>query len=118
PPMSSKGSKTTDRFASIDDKFAPIDGKYSTVEDKFPDLDNHIEEFTRPKHEALDTLWPGVDRDFFQPSRRSPGFYSTIGLMSGAFVSLLGVFGYSLVRHAMLANSTIDGAKKIVVTGG
>lgn len=118
PPMSAKGSKTKDRFASIDDKFAPIDGKYATLEDKFPDLDNHIEEFTRPKHEALDTLWPGVDRDFFQPSRRSASFYLTVGFMTGTFVSLLGVFGYSLVSHAMLANATTDGAKKIVVAGG
>jgi LysM repeat protein len=109
-----------DKFASIDDKFGTLsgEGKYYSTQDKFPELDDHIDELVRPKHEALDTLWPGVDRDFFQPSRRSPSFYLTVGFMAGAFVSLLGVFGYSMISHSIQANATGDGAKKILVAGG
>lgn len=117
PPTAPKGARSEDRFASIDDKFGQYDGRYSPMQDKFPDLDNNIDEIVRPKHEALDTLWPGVEREFFQPRRRSPSFYLTIGFMAGAFVSLLGVFGYSLISHAVVSNGGADGGKKIVVAG-
>jgi LysM repeat protein len=118
PPTASKGSRADDRFASIDEKFGhQYDGRYAPVQDKFPDLDSNIDEIVRPKHEALDTLWPGVEREFLQPRRRSPSFYLTIGFMAGSFVSLLGVFGYSLISHAVVTSGAADGGKKIVVAG-
>lgn len=118
PPTAPKGSRMDDKFSSMDDRFGPIEGRVSPSRDKFPELEDNIDEFVRPKHDALDTLWPGVDRDFFQPNRRTPSFYMTIGFMAGAFVSLLGVFGYSFISHALTTSASSDGAKKIVVAGG
>lgn len=116
---SAKGSNRDDRFVmNIYDKFDPSDAKYPPAQERFPELESSpINEWEHPKSDALDTLWPGVDRDeIFQPSRRSPSFYLTVGFLTGAVLSLVGVFSYSFISHSIMAGIT-DGGKKIVVAG-
>src|SRR5262249_30740349 len=73
------------------------------------------EEFELPKTAELEALWPGVNPDFLQPSRRSPSFYLTIGFLAGALASLAGGWSYSFFSNG----ATIPGVpqKKIVVAG-
>jgi LysM repeat protein len=49
------------------------------------------------KGEMLETLWPGVHHEFAQSVKRSPSFYLTVGFMAGAFLSLIGVWLFSMV---------------------
>lgn len=118
PPAGPRYGRADDKFLSFDDKYGPVGGKFATIDDKLPGADHQIDELIRPKNEALDTLWPGVDRDFFQPSRRAPSFYLTIGFLAGAMVSLAAAWGYTFISHAVTASATADGGKKIVVAGG
>ena len=118
PVTSVHSSKRDSKFVSIYENFDPVDVKSSPATNRFPELDNQIDELEHPKNEALDTLWPGVDHDFFQPNRRTPSFYLTIGFIAGAFLSLLGVCGYSCINHAIVVGSFGEGGKKIVVAGG
>lgn len=83
--------------------------KPSTVEPRT------TEEFDLPKTAELEALWPGVNHDFLQPTRRSPSFYLTLGFLAGAVASLAAAWSYSFFSHG----ATISGApqKKIVVAG-
>lgn len=79
------------------------------------------EEGGLPKTAELEALWPGVNHDFFQPSRKAPSFYLTIGFMAGAVVSLVAAWVYSMAFHP--ANPTQAAApqtesKPIVVAHG
>ena len=53
------------------------------------------------KSDELEALWPGVHHDFAPQSRKAPSFYMTVGFMAGAFISLIGVFGYSAVSNVV-----------------
>jgi len=48
------------------------------------------------KGEMLETLWPGVHNEFAHSVKRSPSFYLTVGFMAGAFLSLIGVWLFSM----------------------
>ncbi len=83
--------------------------KPSTVEPRI------TEEFDLPKTAELEALWPGVNHDFLQPSRRPPSFYLTLGFLAGAIAALAGAWSYSFFSNG----ATMPGApqKKIVVAG-
>lgn len=50
------------------------------------------------KSAELEALWPGVAADFMHGhQRKAPGFYLTIGFVSGIVVALVGVWGASSV---------------------
>lgn len=79
-------------------------------------VESRLEEPDLPKTAELEALWPGVNHDFLQPSRRAPSFYLTIGFMAGAVVSLAAAWAYSFFT----GGATMPGApaqKKIVVAG-
>ena len=77
--------------------------------------DSRTEEFELPKTAELEALWPGVNHDFLQPTRRTPSLYLTIGFMAGALASLAAAWSYSFFS----SGATIPGIpqKKIVVAG-
>jgi LysM repeat protein len=77
--------------------------------------DAEWDEPVAPKSAALEALWPGVNQDFLHDSKKSPSFYLTLGFMAGAVISLIGVWGYSIVSHTVIAAN--DASKKIVVAG-
>jgi LysM repeat protein len=77
--------------------------------------DAEWDEPVAPKSAALEALWPGVNQDFLHDSKKSPSFYLTLGFMAGAVISLIGVWGYSIVSHTVIAAN--DSSKKIVVAG-
>lgn len=78
-------------------------------------------DFTAPEGEApstdeLEALWPGVHHELIQPPKRNASFYMTIGFMAGAFVSLIGVWGYSAVSGMIVASANNNnGNKQILV---
>ena len=51
-------------------------------------------EVETPKSDELEALWPGVHQDFLHSPKRTPSFYLTIGFMAGAFLSMIGIWGY------------------------
>lgn len=61
-------------------------------------------EVETPKSDELEALWPGVHQDFLHSPKRTPSFYLTIGFMAGAFLSMIGIWGYSSVS-GMIANN-------------
>jgi len=77
-----------------------------------------VEDSVLEKTAELEALWPGVNHhEFFQPSRKSPSFFLTIGFLAGAVVSLIGVWGYSFFTSGGI-NNVVAQQKKIVVAGG
>jgi LysM repeat protein len=67
--------------------------------------DPEMVEAEAPKSDELEALWPGVHHDF-EPSRGRPAsLYLTIGFMAGAVISLVSVFGYSVVSHAVASKA-------------
>lgn len=79
------------------------------------------EEGDLPKSAELEALWPGVNHDFYQTSRKSPSFYLTIGFMAGAVVSLIVAWIYSTAFHPSSpsqAQAPQTDAKPIVVAHG
>ncbi len=118
PPPPSKAQRPEEKLHALEEKLGPVWHKHQSFEPNFADVEDDLVEISRPrKHEALDTLWAGVDREMLEHPSRSPSFYLTIGFMAGAIISLVGVWGYSLVSHAVTAGGTGDGGKKIVVAG-
>jgi LysM repeat protein len=65
------------------------------------------------KADELETLWPGLHHDLSAPARKSSSFYLTIGFMAGAFISMLGVFGYFSATQLVAHNGT--GEHRVVV---
>jgi phage tail protein X len=79
------------------------------------------EEGDLPKSAELEALWPGVNHDFYQTSRKSPSFYLTVGFMAGAVVSLIVAWVYSMAFHPSSptqAQAPQTDAKPIVVAHG
>lgn len=73
-------------------------------------------EVETPKSDELEALWPGVHQDFLHSPKRTPSFYLTCGFMAGAFLSMIGIWGYSSVS-GMVANIPQSG-KVAVATAG
>lgn len=69
-----------------------------------------------PKSAELEALWPGVNHEFLHAPRKGASFYLTIGFMVGAVVSLIGVWGISIVTH--FASSPHSTNKEIIVDKG
>ncbi len=66
----------------------------------------------------LEALWPGVNHDFLQPSRRSASFYFTTGFLAGVLAALAGAYGYSVVSSSMSTALTMPAGLGTVVTAG
>ncbi len=49
------------------------------------------------KGEMLETLWPGVHNELAHGIKHTPSLYLTIGFMAGAFISLIGVWLFSMI---------------------
>jgi len=73
-------------------------------------------EVETPKSDELEALWPGVHQDFLHSPKRTPSFYLTLGFMAGAFLSMVGIWGYSSVS-GMIANNP-QASKAVVATAG
>lgn len=67
-----------------------------------------------PRADELEALWPGVHHELIQPPKRNASLYLTIGFMAGAFVSLVGVWGYSAVSGMIVASANSNHDKQIV----
>lgn len=62
-------------------------------------------EVDTPRTDELEALWPGVHQDFLHSPKRTPSFYLTLGFLAGAFISMIGVWGYSAVSGMMASGS-------------
>lgn len=90
---------------------------YSASSQSYRQYGSPVDDSVLEKTAELEALWPGVSHhDILQPSRKSPSFFLTLGFMAGAVVSLVGVWGYSLISGGAVANLA-PGQKKIVVAG-
>jgi LysM repeat protein len=69
-----------------------------------------------PKSDELEALWPGVHQDFLHSPKRTPSFYLTIGFMAGAFLSMIGIWGYSSVS-GMIATNPQSGKAAVATVG-
>jgi LysM repeat protein len=78
--------------------------------------DDEVPRRIQVKTAELEALWPGVNHDFLHTTRRSTSFYLTIGFMAGAVISLIGVWGYSLVSKGFVPSNG-PGAQKVVMAG-
>lgn len=67
-----------------------------------------------PRTDELEALWPGVHHELIQPPKRNASLYLTVGFMAGAFVSLVGVWGYSAVSGMIVASASGNHDKQIV----
>ncbi len=74
-------------------------------------------EVETPKSDELEALWPGVHQDFLHSPKRTPSFYLTLGFMAGAFLSMVGIWGYSSVS-GMIANNPQASNRATVATSG
>lgn len=63
-------------------------------------------EVETPRTDELEALWPGVHQDFLHTPKRTPSFYLTLGFLAGAFISMIGVWGYSAVTGMVASNPT------------
>jgi nucleoid-associated protein YgaU len=92
----------------------------ATYEDlEFSGLEDEVQEILHPKSAELETLWPGIGQDFLQVSERGPGFYLTLGFVTGAIMSLAGLWLYAWLTHSSLSYTpNLSSAKKMVVTAG
>jgi LysM repeat protein len=101
-------------YSSVRESYIPPAAAPAPVKTTYV-RDAEWDEPVAPKSAALEALWPGVQQDFLHDSKKSPSFYLTLGFMAGAIVSLIGVWGYAIVSHTVIA--TTDSSKKIVVAG-
>lgn len=72
-------------------------------------------EVETPRTDELEALWPGVHQDFLHTPKRTPSFYLTLGFLAGAFISMIGVWGYSAVTGMVASSSVNNGAANKVV---
>jgi nucleoid-associated protein YgaU len=73
-------------------------------------------EVAAPKTDELEALWPGVHQDFLHSPKRTPSFYLTLGFMAGAVISMVGVWGYSMVG-GVVASLPQKGQAKVATVG-
>lgn len=70
-------------------------------------------EVDTPRTDELEALWPGVHQDFLHSPKRTPSFYLTLGFLAGAFISMVGIWGYSAVSGMVVANTAPAGGNKV-----
>jgi nucleoid-associated protein YgaU len=66
----------------------------------------------------LEALWPGVNNEFFQTTKRTPNFYLTLGFVAGTIVTLFAVNIYAALTHAGNPTQAQDAKRIVVATTG
>lgn len=73
------------------------------------------------KSAELEALWPGVAADFMHGhQRKAPGFYLSIGFVSGLVVAIVGMWGVSSVANMFngTPNTASDSKQQRVISRG
>ncbi len=109
-PRESILNRTPDRESS---SYATGDRPRPTIEREYSAPQERDGE--PPTTDELEALWPGVHHELIQPPKRNASLYLTVGFMAGAFVSLIGVWGYSAVSGMIVASQS-NHDKQILVT--